>query len=103
MTSEYATYVIILSRLTRIYERKDVEATVRAVDLKEAKKQIMRRGRGEKRKTDAKPKQEIIDLPDETPATTIEEESKNNASSVSVIENLKRPVVVKPIGVIQLL
>ncbi len=104
VTAEYATYIIILSRLTRIYERKDVEASVKAVDPKKAKKRIMRRGRGEKRKNDEKPKHDIVDLPQEDAVASVEtteDESAAAPSAPQVIEKPKRPVVVEPIGVIQ--
>jgi len=103
VTAEYATYIIILSRLTRIYERKDVASAVKAVDPKQAKRRIMRRGRGEKRKNDEKPKHEIIDLPQEAAVASVvtTEDESDAAPPAPVIEKPKRPVVVKPIGVIQ--
>lgn len=42
VTSEYATYVIVLARLTRIYERADVRQLVKGADKR--KLQIMPRG-----------------------------------------------------------
>jgi len=103
VTAEYATYIILLSRLTRIYERKDVASAVKAVDPKQAKRRIMRRGRGEKRKNDEKSKHEIIDLPKEDAIASVAttEDESDAAPPAPVIEKPKRPVVVKPIGVIQ--
>jgi len=101
VTAEYATYVIILSRLTRIYERKDVAAAVKQLDPKKYRRQIMRRGRGEKRKNDEKPNLGMIELGDDSvkkePVTQEESIAK---VVVPVPEKPKRPVVVKPIGVI---
>jgi len=103
VTAEYATYIIILSRLTRIYERKDVAHAVKAVDAKKAKRQIMRRGRGDKRKNDEKPKHDIIDLPQEDAVASVvtKEDESDAVPPARAIEKPKRPVVVKPIGVIQ--
>ena len=105
VTAEYATYVILLARLTRIYERKDVAAAVKAVDAKQARRRVMRRGRGEKRKNSTKVKPEQVDEPlvtaIETSKTQEDEKGKQTVSEPSKVSTPKRPVVVKPIGVIQ--
>lgn len=105
VTAEYATYVIILSRLTRIYERKDVATAVKGVDSKKAKRQVMRRGRGDKRKNDSKSKHESLELPVEVAIasgkTKEDEKVVQLPTGTPLISQPKHPVVVKPIGVIQ--
>jgi len=98
VTAEYATYVIILSRLTRIYERKDVAAAIKTINRKQAKKQVMRRGRGEKLKNGETPTQEILKMSEDS--SDVLASARMNVSTV-VIEKPKCPHVVKPIGVIQ--
>lgn len=102
VTAEYATYVIILSRLTRIYERKDVATAIGNIDKKQARRRIMRRGRGDKQKHDetSKPENNEV-MPDVLPsADVIPDERLAESPAKSVIMKPKRPVVVKPIGVI---
>jgi type IV secretion system protein VirD4 len=103
VTAEYATYVIILSRLTRIYERKDVAVAVKQLNPKKYRRQIMRRGRGEKRRNDEETKPVMIESADDSvkqePAPVPQDELIAKLV-VPVLEKPKRPVVVKPIGVI---
>ena len=107
VTAEYATYVIVLSRLTRIYERKDVASAVQKVSKKRAMSRVMPR---RKRKNEALPEEEqvdpIIELPTdrsdqmsgnaETVATSDDNAEKPEAQSEPA--KPKRPIVVKPIG-----
>lgn len=52
VTADFATYILVLARLTRIYEREDVKEQVHLVDRKKAK--IMPLGGFSKRKRKAK-------------------------------------------------
>ena len=104
VTAEYATYVIVLSRLTRIYERKDVREALAKVTKKQALRRVMPRGR--KRKNTEKPKDEILELSDDEEVVQVE-----GATTSAIIDEVsappgdadkpKRPIVVKPIGIIQ--
>lgn len=103
VTAEYATYVIVLSRLTRIYERRDVATEVGKVSKKKAMRRVM--PRREKRKNGELPEEEIRDeiiavskdkdVDDAQPAT---QEVLNQEHKAAVIAKPKRPVVVEPIG-----
>ena len=104
VTAEYATYVIVLARLTRIYERKDVAQALSKVTKKQAMRRVMRRGR--KRKPDDQPRDEILEIPQDN--TKGEDELAgvpaigDDAPAPEIISRQpKRPVVVKPIGVIR--
>ena len=98
------TYVIVLARLTRIYERKDVAGALSKVTKKQAMSRVMRWGR--KRKPDEQPRDEILELPednangeDELAGVTAVGDDAPAPESLS--KQAKRPVVVKPIGVIR--
>jgi type IV secretory pathway TraG/TraD family ATPase VirD4 len=100
VTAEYATYVIVLSRLTRIYERKDVAVAMGKVHKKQAKSRIMRRGRDEKQKNDEMPNPEVVEMKPDTPQDIGTSSDEKTPALIPVIDKPIRPVVVKPIGVI---
>jgi hypothetical protein len=107
VTAEYATYVIVLSRLTRIYERKDVRESLASVTKKQALSRVLPRGR--KRKNDersqvrsAEPSQKTADVSaNEQPEAKAAESDVSQPDSRPVQKQTKRPIVVEPIGVIQ--
>lgn len=110
VTAEYATYVIVLSRLTRIYERKDVASAVQTVSKKRALSRVM--PRRNKRKNEELPEDEVRDTVVELPTqadggdvsdrtTMMPQDSDDEATiehDLPVQPKPKRPVVVKPIG-----
>ncbi|MEO1666696.1 MAG: type IV secretory system conjugative DNA transfer family protein [Chloroflexota bacterium] len=105
VTADYATYVIVLSRLTRIYERIDVREATGKVDKKKKMKRVMPRGRADRVKRKEKPKHQVMELPtnDEISSDNVDDEQVIAAAATTnapVIDKPRRRVVVKPIGVI---
>jgi hypothetical protein len=101
VTAEYATYVIVLARLTRIYERKDVAQALAKVTRQQAMRQVMPRDR--KRQMDEQPRDEILEIPadngnGEDELAGVAATSDNTPAPETVSKQAKRPVVVKPIG-----
>lgn len=99
VTAEYATYVIVLSRLTRIYERKDVATLVAKVSKKKAMRRVMPRRQKRKHEdlAEEEVRDEIIALPEpeqeDKKSVPVQQERK-----APRIAKPKRPVVVEPIG-----
>lgn len=90
--AEYATYALILARLTRIYERKDVTEVLALIDENHVPKKLLKRGRADrmakrKREVDAQVAKEADDV---IPEIIVEKKP--------VAQVHRRQVLIEPLG-----
>jgi hypothetical protein len=100
VTAEYATYVIVLARLTRIYEREDVKALAARVSLEKARPRLLGRGRGDR--PQARGDESLSGQSSRPqPVRQHEEEQRPVAPIGQGVSRPQTPKIVKPLGEIK--